>query len=137
MPEDKFKNEKKHPNETDLKKKLGKAYQTLDDTVKSIQTEYKEITREWKYSKTSGWYITYDKKKKRLCYLFPQERDFTFKMVFNDKAMKKIKEGSFPTFVAEMAADAKKYPEGTLFVFNKSNFRPDVILDLLRIKIEN
>jgi hypothetical protein len=137
MPEDKFKNENIHPDETDVKKRIGKAYQPLDDTIKSLQAEYKDISREWKFSKTSGWYLTYDRKKKRLFYLFSLDNDFTLKMVFNDKALKMIREGSFPKFILEMLAEAKKYPEGTLFIFSKSNFDTDTMLDLLRIKLEN
>ena len=135
MPSDKFKSENVHPDEMDLKKKLGKAYQLLHDTIGSLLSEYKDIKRQWKYSKTSGWYLTYDKKKKRLFYLFPVEDDFTLKVVFNEKALKTIKEGSFPKFVHDMLAAAKKYPEGTLFIFNKSNFEPKTMLDLLKIKM--
>jgi hypothetical protein len=34
-----------------------------------------------------------------------------------------------------MLAAAKKYPEGTLFIFNKSNFDSNIMLDLLKIKM--
>jgi hypothetical protein len=135
MPIDKFRNEKQHPGDADLKKKIGSAFKLSDDTIKSLEAENKDITHEWKFSKTSGWYLTYNWKKKRLFYLFPLENDFTLKIVFNDKALKMIKDGSFPVFVYEMLSRAKKYPEGTLFVFNKSNFITRVMQDLLRIKI--
>ncbi|MFI5252283.1 MAG: DUF3788 family protein [Bacteroidota bacterium] len=137
MPADKFYNEKKHPEESDLKLKIGKTYRPLDETLKSMQSEYEGISLNWKYSKTSGWYITCDKKKKRLFYLFPLENDFTVKIVFNDKSLQLIRRGSFPKSVQEMLSDAMKYPEGTLLMFTESNYEPNMFLELLKIKLEN
>jgi hypothetical protein len=39
--------------------------------------------------------------------------------------------------VTDMLKSAKKYPEGTLCVFDKGNFEVNTILDLLKVKIGN
>jgi len=137
MPPDAFANEKKHPSDSDLRKRLGRSYRLFEETIMGLQFEQEGILFEWKFSKTSGWYLICLKKKRRLFYLLPRYRDFSFRMVFGDKAVEQIKKGRFPKLVIGMIREAKRYPEGTLCEFDKSNYEVDVALDLLRIKIEN
>ncbi|MDP2885341.1 MAG: DUF3788 family protein [Ignavibacteria bacterium] len=137
MPPDAFANEKKHPSDNDLRKCLGRSYKLFEETIMRLQFEQEGIHFEWKFSKTSGWYLICLKKKRRLFYLLPRHRDFSFRMVFGDKAIEQIKKGRFPKFVIGMIRDAKKYPEGTLYEFDKKNFHVETMLGLLRIKIEN
>jgi len=134
---DAFTNKSQHPSDLELKERVGRSFQLLEKTLTSLQAEYEGVSAEWKFSKTSGWYVTYNRKKKRLFYLFPTEGDFTVKLVFNDKCLTQIGKGSFPRYVTEMIENAKKYPEGTLCVFDKDNFKVDTILELLRVKIAN
>ena len=137
MPTDKFANEKKHPTDNDLRKRIGESYQMIEDAVSSIQSEYQGITFDWKFSKTSGWYLTCDRKKRRLFYLIPRDGDFTFRMVFGDKALTQITKASFQKEVVEMMRNAKKYPEGTLCEFSRRDFDPETIVRLLEVKIDN
>jgi hypothetical protein len=137
MPTNAFTHKSKHPTDADLKERVGRPFQLLEKTVSTLQAECEGVAPDWKFSKTSGWYVTFNKKKKRLFYLFPTDGDFTFKIVFNDKCLAQIGKGSFPKYVTDMIQAAKKYPEGTLCVFDKGNFKVDTILDLLRIKIAN
>jgi len=132
-----FTNEKKPPSDGDLRKRLGRSYKLFEETIMGLQFEQEGILFEWKFSKTSGWYLICLKKKRRLFYLLPRHRDFSFRMVFGDKAVEQIKQGRFPKFVIGMIRGAKKYPEGTLCEFDKSNYEVGLALDLLRIKIEN
>lgn len=134
---DRFTNKSKHPSEADLKERVGRPFQLLEKTLSSLQLGYEGVSSEWKFSKTSGWYVTYNRKKKRLFYLFPVDGDFTFKIVFNDKCLAQIGKSTFPQYVTDMIKNAKKYPEGTLCVFDKSNFEVDTILELLKVKISN
>jgi hypothetical protein len=137
MPADAFTNDKKHPSDGDLRKKLGRSYKLFEETIISLQFEQEEIGFEWKFSKTSGWYLICLKKKRRLFYLLPRDRGFSYRMLFGNRAVAEIKKGSFPNFIAEMLKSAKKYPEGTLLEFDKSNFEVGTVLKLLMIKIEN
>ena len=137
MPLDVFTDKAGKPGDDDLRKKLGASYPLFGKTITSLQSEHNGITIEWKYSGTSGWYLTANKSKKRLFYLFPGDGDFTFKIVFNDRSLQQIKKDTFPKAVRGMIQSAKKYPEGTLLAFDKTNFKVEIILDLLRIKLEN
>ncbi|TSA15704.1 DUF3788 family protein [bacterium] len=137
MPADIFQNDKSHPSDVDLRKKLGRSYKLFEETIMGLQFEQEGILFEWKFSKTSGWYLICLKKKRRLFYLLPRHRDFSFRMVFGDKAIEQIKNGRFPKLVIGMIRAAKKYPEGTLCEFDKSNYEVGLALELLRIKIEN
>jgi hypothetical protein len=137
MPADSFTNDKKPPSDGDLRKKLGRSYKLFEETIMSLQFEQEGISFEWKFSKTSGWYLICLKKKRRLFYLLARERNFSYRMIFGDRAVAEIKKGSFPKYVAEMLKSAKKYPEGTLLEFDKSSFEVASVLRLLTIKIEN
>jgi hypothetical protein len=137
MPTDSFTNDKKHPSDGDLRKRLGRSYKLFEETIVSLQFEQDGIGFEWKFWKTSGWYLICLKKKRRLFYLLPEGRDFSFRMIFGDRAIAEIRKGKFPAYVGEILKSAKKYPEGTLFELDKSNFEVPVVLKLLAIKIEN
>lgn len=137
MTADVFTDEKKQPGDGDLRKKLGKSYELFEETLISLQFDQQGIVFEWKFSKTAGWYLIVLKKKRRLFYFIPKERDFLFRMLFGEKAVEEIKKGRLPKAVKEMIAKAKKYPEGTLCEFSRSNYEVETILKLLKIKIAN
>ena len=135
MPQDKFTDKATHPTDDDLREKLGSSYPLVRKTIASLQSEHSAVSIEWKFSTTSGWYLTCSKSKKRLFYLFPAEGDFTFKITLNDRALEQIRHETFPKSIRGMIRDAKKYPEGTLLVFDKTNFAVATILQLLRNKM--
>jgi hypothetical protein len=137
MSIDVFKDEKKHPGDGDLRKKLGRSYKLFEETVISLQFDQNGILFEWKFSKTSGWYLMVLMKKRRLFYFIPKEKDFLFRMLFGERAVGEIKRGKLPKITKQMVAEAKKYPEGTLVEFDKNNYEVSTILELLKIKIAN
>ncbi|MBK8614292.1 MAG: DUF3788 family protein [Flavobacteriales bacterium] len=61
----------------------------------------------WKFSKTSGWYVTVDKGKRRLFYLFPKPGSFLLKMTFNDKALELIRNSDLPATVKSRLNSAR------------------------------
>ncbi len=134
MPNTIFTNPAKHPSENDLKKRIGQSYQLIEKTILSLQSVYTDISSEWKFSKTSGWYVTYNRKKKRLFYLFPIDGGFKYRMVLGDNALLQINREAFPDWVIDMAQQAKKYPEGTLLEFHSNNFDVEVTTKLIKIK---
>ncbi|MGA3244793.1 MAG: DUF3788 family protein [Bacteroidota bacterium] len=137
MSADSFTNEKKHPGDGDLRKRLGRSYKLFEETIISLQFEHQGIGFEWKFSKASGWYLICLKKKRRLFYFLPRDRDFSYRMLFGPRAVAEIKKGAFPASIGEMLKSAQKYPEGTLLEFDKSNFEVATVLKLLTIKIAN
>ena len=137
MPPNAFADVKKPPSDSDLRKRLGRSYKLFEETIIGLQFEHQGILFEWKFSKTSGWYLICLKQKRRLFYLLPRNRDFSFRMVLGDKAIEQIKKGRFPKFAIRMIQDAKTYPEGTLLDFDKKTFQVETMLGLLKAKIEN
>jgi len=137
MPVNVFTDEQKHPSDTDLRKRLGRSYKLFEETIISLQFDHDGILFEWKYSKSSGWYLIGLRKKRRLFYLIPKEKDFLWRMLFGDRAVAEIMKEPFPRGIRGMLKKAKKYPEGTLLDFDKSNFEVEAMLKLLKIKIEN
>lgn len=135
MPQDKFTDKNTQPTDDDLREKLGSSYPFVGKTIASLRSEHNAISIEWKFSTSSGWYLTCNKSKKRLFYLFPAEGDFTFKITLSDRALEQIGHETFPKSIRSMIRDAKKYPEGTLLVFDRSSFKVETILQLLRTKI--
>jgi hypothetical protein len=136
MSEELFYNQKRHPDEDDLRKRIGRSYQMIEETLKTVDTEYGSISTDWKYSTTSGWYIVGNRKKRRLFYLIPLKGGFVWKMVFGEKALEKIRNGDFPGYISKMTVNAKRYAEGTLYVFTRSNYKVKTMIELLKIKIE-
>jgi hypothetical protein len=135
MPGKTFANQTKPPTNADLKAEIGPAFRLIEEVLSSLQSEFQNISCEWKFSKNSGWYIVYNRGKKRLFYLFPAAGDFLLKMVFNDRALEEIKGEEFPKYIRDMLQGAKKYPEGTLCEFRRGNFKAATMIELLRIKI--
>ncbi len=135
MPANAFTDKDRQPTDAGLRKRLGRSYALYGKTLALLREEHRGISTEWKFSTASGWYLTCNKGKRRLFYLFPTEGGFTFKMVFGEKSLQQIRDGGFPDDILEMIREAKKYPEGTLIVFDRRNFKVDTMLRLLRIKI--
>jgi hypothetical protein len=134
---DKFLNPSKHPSDADLRKRIGPSYQQIEDTINGLQSEFEGITFEWMFSKTSGWHLVCNRRKRRLFYLIPSDGDFRFRMVFGDKALAEIMANSFPKLIVDMIRSAKKYPEGTLCELTKDTFTSQTAFELLKIKIAN
>jgi hypothetical protein len=130
-----FADQKVRPKNADLREAIGPPFLLIEEVLSGLQSEFQNISCEWKFSKTSGWYVTYNKGKKRLFYLFPGNGDFLLKLVFNDRALEEIRGGDFPKYFREMIRGAKKYPEGTLCEFTRKNFKAATMLELLRIKV--
>ncbi len=132
-----FADQKKQPTGTDLRETIGQPFLLVEEVLAGLQSEFQNISCEWKYTKNSGWYITYSRGKRRLFYLFPANGDFLLKMVLNDRALEEIRGEAFPKHIHDMIRGAKKYPEGTLCEFTRNNFKVATMLELLRIKISN
>ena len=85
----------------------------------------------WKFSKTSGWHLTFDIGARRLFYFFPQQKDGLLKIVYNEKGVEALKRTGL---VDDRLAKAKKYAEGTLLEFQASELNAALLAELLRAK---
>jgi len=123
------------PDEAALKKALGRAFALLAEMIESLRKAHPAVTAEWKYSPQSGWHQIYFLKKRRLVYLVPGNGDFRLSLILGGKALALLKRGEFAAEVELLLKDAKRYPEGTAFRFERSSFRPGLVLALLEAKL--
>ncbi|MCC7501024.1 MAG: DUF3788 family protein [Flavobacteriales bacterium] len=123
------------PSESDLIDRLGKTYLLVGEPLKTARASHKGLALHWKFSKTSGWYVTVDKGKRRLFYLFPKPGGFLLKMTFNDRALELIRNSTLPVALKASLGGAKKYPEGTLLEFTPETLTAVVLSELLKVKL--
>jgi len=128
---------KGQPTIAELKQKIGPSYRVIDEIVAGLEEEFSNISCEWRYSEKSGWFLIYNKARKHLFYLFPDEKGFRLRMVLSDRALERAKQEEFPKPICDIIEKSRKYPEGWLCEFNHSNCRADKTLLLLRLKISS
>lgn len=138
MPKDPFLDPAKAPPDNALGARIGVAFAAMQEAVEACNTGKARIPITWKFSKTSGWYVTFDRGSKRLFYLFPKPDDFLLRMVFNEKGVAAlIKTDGLPSAVSAQLAEPKEYPEGTLIELTKATASAATITALLRIKLNS
>jgi hypothetical protein len=121
------------PSQTEIAARIGASYSNYERFLEKIG----DITTDWKQAKSIGWFQTIDIKKKRIYYFLPEDGGFTFRMVFNEKAIEKIREEKLPEFVIKAIDDAKKYPEGKPFDLKANEFDVELAAKLVSIKLES
>ena len=136
MPKDPFLDPEKPPADQALGARIGEAFTVVRAAVEANGSGKARITFAWKFSKTSGWYVTFDRGSKRLFYLFPKPGDFLLRMVFKEKGVAVLRAaGGIPPSVSVQLASPKKYPEGTLVELTKVSASAAALTTLLRIKL--
>jgi len=124
---------KKQPTHEEVTVKVGTSYEKYTRLLREVEG----IKTDWKHSSRSGWFQVGDIKKKRIYYFFPKDGGFTFRMVFNDKAIQMIKDENLPDMVTEALAGAKKYHEGTPFDLTENEFEVQLVEELISIKLRS
>lgn len=132
---DPFLDPAKAPPDSALKKRIGDGYRMIEHDIKALQAAYPGIEHSWTFSKTSGWYVTFDKGRKRLCYLFPKKNDLLLRIVFNEKAVDAMRASDLPAAVAAQLRTAKVYPEGRLLEFTGATLQAGWLARLMAFKL--
>lgn len=123
------------PDDAALAARIGAPFNLIEAAVAAVPQGRTRITRVCKFSKTSGWYVTYDKGKQRIFYLFPQRGDFLLKIVFNDRGVEAITKADLPADVHTQVAGAKKFTEGTVLEFTAKRINERALTGLISIKL--
>jgi hypothetical protein len=113
---------------TALAERVGKDWRMIETAIAGLD----KVKSEWKFSKTSGWHLTFDRASKRLFYCFPRTGGFLLKIVYNDKGVQALKKAGLEQ---DRLKSAKKYPEGTLLEFTADELTEDLLGDLLKAKM--
>lgn len=124
-----------HPTEAELTRRVGKGLAMVEQALEALGSKAGKMTRTWRFSKTSGWYLTFDRGAKRLFYLFPRDGDLLLKLVFNERGMQALHAAGLPETVRTKLAGAKTYAEGTLLEFTGGELSVALLATLLSIKI--
>ncbi|MBK8497957.1 MAG: DUF3788 family protein [Flavobacteriales bacterium] len=135
MPTSPFPDPDKPPTDEELAAVIGKDFRIVAAAMEQLRSDHKSITHTYKFSKISGWHVTYDKGRHRLFYLFPRHDDFLLKVVFNDEGIALLAKAEAWTAVKEKLRSAKKYAEGTLLEFAVAEITSRLLAELLRIKV--
>lgn len=136
MNTDPFLDPRSAPPEEALIERIGRAFTAVSSALRRSGTSGSPITRSWKFSRTSGWYVTYDRGKKRLFYLFPKPSGLLIRMVFNEKGMTALRNcQDLPANVMAQIKKPRTYPEGTLIELTKATASSKTLHELLLIKI--
>ncbi len=123
------------PTEAALSERVGKAMGIVNDALQALGGKPGQLSRDWRFSKTSGWHLTYDKGGKRLFYFFPKDGDLLLKLVYNETGVHALRTAGLPEAVNRKLAGAKTYAEGTVLEFTAVEFTAPLLAALLKVKI--
>lgn len=123
------------PEMAALAKRVGNALDVVINALQTLDGKPGQVSHAWHFSKTSGWYLTYDRGNKRLFYLFPKDGDLLLKLVFNETGVQTIRSSDLPSPVLDKLATAKIHAEGTVLEFAAPEIHATLLATLLRIKI--
>lgn len=118
-----------------LAKRVGKASDVVNDALEALAAKPGQVSYAWRFSKTSGCYLTYDRGARRLFYLFPKDGDLLLKLAFNEVGVRALRAADLPVPVVDKLAKAKTYAEGTLLEFTAHEITAALLTALLRIKV--
>ena len=135
MPSSNFFDASAPPGIAALAKRVGKSWGVVSAALDALGGKPGQVKHTWRFSKASGWYLTYDRGNKRLFYLFPKEGDLLLKLVFNEAGAIAIRGADLPKAVKDKLAKAKTYSEGTVLEFTAREFTSELLAELLQTKI--
>lgn len=135
VPTTALRGKKLPPGDDDLKKALGRAYVPLAKVTAWLRSAQPAVAIDERFPAQSGWHRIYVLKKRRLFYLVPKRGDFRFSMVLGDKAIARLKQGDFADQFQPLLKGARRYAEGTAFIFDRKSFAPPLVIALLEAKM--
>lgn len=102
------------PTEQMLQSKFGETYTYYENLMKISGS----FSKDWNFSKSSGWMLKVHDKKKALFYLIPLKNEFKISMAIRENERKTFLEDIELKIVHDMLKSAKKYKEGYALQFN-------------------
>lgn len=129
-----FPDEKRQPAESDLPGALGRAFAPLAKVLERLRSAHPDVAPEWKFSPRAGWHLIYSRKQRRLFYLIPTRGNFRLSLILGGKAIAALQEGPVAREMPALLKEAKRYPEGTAFSFNRETLDPELTIAILDAK---
>ncbi len=105
------------PTEQMLQSKFGETY-TYYENLMNISDSF---SKDWNFSKSSGWMLKVHDKKKALFYLIPLENEFKISMAIRENERKAFLDHDEFKTIHDVINSSKKYREGYALRFNIKN----------------
>ena len=128
MAERFFSDESTEPNENNLKTVLGDVY----NEYKSIMDISDFFSKDWNFSKSSGWMLKVHDKKKALFYLIPLKKEFKISMAIRGPERETLVEDAELEKIHQIILSAKKYREGFVIRFSSNDEEYETFIKLIR-----
>ena len=128
MAERFFSDESTKPNENNLKTVLGDVY----NDYKSIMDISDFFSKDWNFSKSSGWMLKVHDKKKALFYLIPLKQEFKISMAIRGPERETLVEDAELEKIHQIILSAKKYREGFVIRFSSNDEEYETFIKLIR-----
>jgi hypothetical protein len=122
-----FPNANQTPSMVALAERVGASWAVVHDALEAVGG----VKGVWKFSKVSGWYLTFDIGAKRLFYCFPHVGGHLLKIVYNAKGVGALEQAGL---AKDRLATAKIYSEGTVLEYRSFELDAQLLGELLRIK---
>jgi hypothetical protein len=126
MEERPFYNKTSKPTDGNLKKVLTSTFSFYNQLLKHTNA----FSREWNYSKSSGWMQKVFDNKKALLYLIPLSNQFLISLTVRENEREILLNDKEIEFYKERLSQAKKYSEGyamRLSVTDKESFSRTIL----------
>lgn len=108
-----FMDKAKEPTKNDLKKALGKTFDSWQALADFTHKSYPGAKETWNfYSAKFGWSFRISDKRRVLIYMIPLERSFNVTFVFGQKATDEILISDIAESIKNELKASKIYPEG-------------------------
>lgn len=128
MAERFFSDESTKPNENNLKTVLGDVY----NEYTSIMELSDFFSKDWNFSKSSGWMLKVHDKKKALFYLIPLKQEFKISMAIRGPEWETLLEDAELEKIDQIIVSAKKYREGFVIRFSSNDEEYETFIKLIR-----
>ena len=117
MVERVFFDESTKPSEKSLRAALGDFYNNFKDLMDISDS----FSKDWNFSKRSGWMLKVHDKKKALFYVIPMKNEFTVSIAIRDNERIKYINDLELKKINDKLLTAKKYKEGFLLRFKTND----------------
>jgi hypothetical protein len=127
----------KKPTTAMVAEVLGATAGVWSDFLAFLDENHSPIASEWKFGKT-GWMLISKREARTVCYLFPEQNQFTVAFVLGGKAVEMARASKLPKKILEAMEAAKPYAEGRGF-YVKAAKPADLkhLQTLVTIKMQN
>lgn len=135
-PDAAFPDPRTEPTAAARNKAVGAAAAKLiERTLADLAKAHPQVVTEWKFSEQVGWHEIPMLKRRRVLYLVPQRGNFRLSVIVGGNAVDDLRAGPHAAAVGRLLEAAPRYPEGTVFCFDRHTLEPELALAVIEAKL--